>query len=324
MRKFTAVALFIGSTLLSGCNFNSAASRMSTEDLAVQGENEPLKVLYAGNLQSEKMFCFMIVNDMQQVDNLSTNHGDAMTGANLTAFLEPGNNELQAFVAPADMYEGGRVHRDNGTCTISAWGASPEGQKTELTSINVTVEEKTPTAKYSKLYDSKHRSPLSDPDGTFEGYGAGFKRNLYVHTIPVWRWTQAPKFEPTKENMQQLQAAYMDLLSLLREKDFAGLEAAWSLSSREKSIAEGHQMSPHSIFKQIGFEDDFQIEDDASIREPRAWDEYTLRYYAGGRLVRLEDRREASPLRIGSKKANRQISYTPYFAFIQGRLVVAR
>ncbi|TVO31538.1 glycosyl hydrolase family 26 [Vibrio algivorus] len=261
---------------------------------------------------------------MEQIDNLSTDYGDAMTGANLTAFLQKGNNKLQMLVAPADMYDGGRVHRDNGKCTISVSGAFENGIKEELTSITATVEDKKPTAKTSKRYDVKHQSPLPDFDGVAKGYGVRFYRDFYVKTIPTWAWTQAEPFTDTPENMKKLRNAYKDLYRMMEAKDFKGLEAAWSLSSREKSIAEGHQLTPHEVFQQVGFKGGYEMADDAEVMEPRAWEDYKLKLYAGGRLVRLEDKGEASPLRIGSDKINRQRSFTPYFSFIGERLVISR
>lgn len=312
------------SVFISGCSHEESVHRMSTEDIIVPNVDAPLPVMYVSNMQSEKMFCYIIANDMRQIDNSSSDYGDAMTGANLTAFLQPGKNDLQVAVVPGGAYDGERIHRDNGKCTVSVSGAFENGVKAELTSITVTAEDGKATAKTSKSYHAKHQSPLPDFDGVVEGYATTFTRNLYIKTIPTWAWTQAKPFTETPENMKKLRNAYKDLYRMMEARDFKGLEAAWSLSNREKSIAEGHQLTPNEVFKQVGFESGFKMADDAYVMPPRAWEDYKLKLYAGGRLVRLEDKGEASPLRIGSNKINRQRSLTPYFSFINGRLVVSR
>ncbi|MCG9785509.1 hypothetical protein L1D52_24760 [Vibrio brasiliensis] len=43
-----------------------------------------------------------------------------------------------------------------------------------------------------------------------------------------------------------------------------------------------------------------------------------------GRLVRLKDKRDHSPLRIGSDKQKVGTTFTPYFSLIDGRVVVSR
>ena len=43
-----------------------------------------------------------------------------------------------------------------------------------------------------------------------------------------------------------------------------------------------------------------------------------------GKLVRLEDERESSPLRIWSVKNDVEFTVTPYFSLLDNRIVVSR
>jgi len=130
--------------------------------------------------------------------------------------------------------------------------------------------------------------------------------------------------ENNPEHMKKLYRAYTNLMQLMEKRDFEGLKMAWSLSNREKAKAEAYYSTPDEFFNALGIESTFKENEDAQVAPRREWNEYSLKSYMGGKLVRLEDIRESSPLRIWSKQKDLEFTVTPYFSLINGRIVISR
>ncbi|WP_197027529.1 hypothetical protein [Marinobacterium lacunae] len=297
---------------------------MSTESMVIDQVSEGNKIIYTVNMNSKEMFCGGVINGMEQLDNLSTRDGTFFSGFNATAFLHKGDNELELLVASADIYEGGSEHRENGRCEAVVNAALKDMEVIELTSLSVDVIDGRPSIASSKKYPEMHRTDLENLSGIQEGRATTFKRNIYIKTIPEWAWTRATPFVENNDNMKKLRRSYIEVIDLMKNKDYKALEAAWSLSSREKALAEGFQSSPEDFFNAIGIEREMNDADDVEVLEPRSWNEYQLKSYMGGKLVRLEDKRGHSPLRVASDSQNWVTSFTPYFSIIDGRLVISR
>ncbi|MDC5821877.1 glycosyl hydrolase family 26 [Vibrio europaeus] len=262
---------------------------------------------------------------MEQLDNLSTRSGTFSSGFNATAFLQPGQNSLDIWSFPIGSYEQDYDYRENDQCQVTLYGAFQDGAKEEISSLTLTIEDGKPTAKTSKTYPSNHQTPLDKVDGVTDGNLTEFRRPIHIKTIPTWRWVDATPFnENNPEHMKKLYRAYANLIQLMEQRDFEGLKMAWSLSSREKAKAEAYYSTPDEFFDALGFESTFNEYEDAQIDPRREWPEYTLESFMGGRLVRLKDQRDHSPLRVSSEKLRRVTSYTPYFSLIDGRVVISR
>jgi hypothetical protein len=282
-------------------------------------------VLYTANISARTVFCGGIINGMEQLDNLSTTSGTFTAGFNATAFLQPGINELNLAMVPLGLYKGDYTYKADDRCELSLFGAFPDGTKEELSSLSATIIDGKPTVATSRIYPDKHQTPLIDTQGTLDGRLTDFSRPIYIKTIPRWRWVDAtPIREDNPEHMKQLYRAYNNLISLMEKRDFEGLKMAWSLSNREKAMAETYYSSPEEFFDAVGFESTFERYTDGAVRPRKEWHEYTFKSFMGGRLVRLEDNRSSSPLMIGSTKEDYLFTVTPYFSMIDGRIVVSR
>lgn len=297
---------------------------MSTADIKVDQEDSAPKVLYLVNLNSKEMYCGGLINGMEQLDNLATDNGTAMMGFNATAFLHKGLNKMELGVVPVDARKGIKAHRKGARCGAVLKAAIKGHDDVELTSLLATEESGVPTIKHSKHYPDKNMSPLSDVQGNTDGYLTMFERQLYVKAIPEWTWMRATPFIENHDNMKKLRRAYAELIDLMKKKDYKALEAAWSLSSREKALAEAYQSTPEEFFKAVGIEQSMNDAEDVNVLDPRNWDQYKLKSFMGGKLVRLEDVRGQSPLRVGSPSKDWMNSFTPYFSIIDGRLVISR
>jgi hypothetical protein len=299
--------------------------QVSTVDIKVDKEGEKPPVLYTANIRSETMFCAGVINGMEQLDNLGTHSATFSSGFNATAFLQQGENQLELWTVPSGAYEGDYTYNPNDNSQVTLYGAFEDGAKKEISSLTATVDKDKPTIKTSKIYPDNHQTPLMNFEGVGEYHLKKFTRPIYIKTIPKWRWVDATPFdEQNPEHMKKLYRAYSNLIQLMEKRDFEGLKMAWSLSNREKAKAEAYYSTPDEFFDAVGFESTFNKYDDAQVAPRREWNEYSLKSFMGGKLVRLEDMRESSPLRIWSMEEDVEFTITPYFSLIDGRVVVSR
>ncbi|EGR2423471.1 glycosyl hydrolase [Vibrio cholerae] len=262
---------------------------------------------------------------MEQLDNLGSDSGTFSSGFNATAFLQPGENELNLWTVPVGAYNGDFTYHENDRCELTIFGAFPDGNKQELSNLTATIIDSKPNVKTSTIYPDNHKTPLINVDGVTPYRRTIFTRPIYVKTIPRWRWVDAtPIREDNPEQMKQLYRAYTNLLTLMEKRDLEGLNMAWSLSNRENAMADAYYSTPDEFFDAVGFESTFKEYSDGKVEPRREWHEYKLKSYMGGRLVQLEDKRGHSPLRITSDEKNLGFSVLPYFSMIDGRVVVSR
>ena len=329
MRRHIAVAWpLLSLTLLTGCfgdrELNDIREQLSTVDIQIDREGEKPSVLYTANIRSETLYCGGYINGMNQLDNLGGS-GTFSSGFNATAFLQPGSNKMSLKIVPSGAYEGDFTYKPEDNCQVTLYGAFEDGAKKELSSLTVTIEDEKPTIKTSKTYPDNYQTPLDNVDGILKHRLTDFTRPIYIKTIPRWRWVDATPFdENNPAHMKKLYRAYTNLLRLMELRDFEGLEMAWSLSNREKAKAEAYYSTEDDFFATLGFESEFKRYEDAQVAPRREWHEYTLESFMGGRLVRLKDKRSSSPLRIWSMEEDVEVSTTPYFSIIDGRVVVSR
>ncbi|MCG9753191.1 glycosyl hydrolase family 26 [Vibrio brasiliensis] len=329
--KLSLVHLFslIVAVPLSACSGEGETmnirEQVTTVEIEIDNEGEKPSVLYTANISSETMFCAGVVNGMEQLGNLSTSSGTFSSGFNATAFLQQGKNHLDVWAVPVGLYQENYDYNENDQCQVTLYGAFEDGTKEEMSSLAVTIEDGKPTVKTSRTYPANHQTPLDRVDGVTDGNLTEFRRPIYIKTIPRWRWVDATPFnENNPEHMKKLYRAYTNLIQLMEKRDFEGLKMAWSLSNREKAKAEAYYSTPDEFFDALGFESTFKRFGDGEVRPRREWHEYTLESFMDGRLVRLKDKRDHSPLRIGSDKQKVGTTFTPYFSLIDGRVVVSR
>ncbi len=299
--------------------------QVSTVDVKIENEGQKPDVIYSANIRSNTIFCVGKVNNMQMLSNLKTRNGTFSSAFNPTAYLQPGENTLDMSVAPIGVYDEDLTYRTDDQCEMTLYGASPDGGKEEISSLKTTIVDAKPTIKESKHYPAHHQTSLLNVEGKTIGYTQAFSRPIYIKTIPRWRWVDAtPIREDNPEQMKQLYRAYNNLIELMEKRDFEGLKMAYSLSMREHAKADGYFSTADEFYKNVVIESSFEEWDDAAVKPRRDWSEYKLESHMDGRLVRLEDKRGHSPLRIGSAKNDLVTSPTPYFSMIDGRVVVSR
>ncbi|HGS4480311.1 TPA: glycosyl hydrolase family 26, partial [Vibrio cholerae] len=123
--------------LLNGCTGNdeermNIREQVSTVSITIDNEGEKPPVLYTANINSKTIFCGGQINGMEQLDNLGSDSGTFSSGFNATAFLQPGENELNLWTVPVGAYNGDFTYHENDRCELTIFGAFPDGNKQEL------------------------------------------------------------------------------------------------------------------------------------------------------------------------------------------------
>ncbi|TCK58161.1 glycosyl hydrolase family 26, partial [Celerinatantimonas diazotrophica] len=276
----------LGVILLAGCQ--SSAVDVSTTDIVIPTEKPTF--IYLVHMSSHHMVCQSLVNGLPQLDNTTSMTGDIIAGFNVTAFLQPGENSLDAQVASINTFKSNEgdpsVQRKDGECKLVFTADPQHGQPIELSSLNITVDDGKATVKTSKKYPPKYRTDLSKVTSNQIGWATFFHRPFYIKTIPQWAWTKAEPFQPTRENMKKLHRAYQALIEMMKRHDIQGLKEAYSLSSREKSLAEAGQSSPDEFFDATEIAAAFSAKG-VKVVDHQPWGNYELKTYANGRLVQL-------------------------------------
>ncbi|MBT2923099.1 glycosyl hydrolase family 26, partial [Vibrio anguillarum] len=73
---------------------------------------------------------------MKMLDNLKTSSGTFTSGFNPTAYLQPGENSLDLYTAPIGLYERDYTYHDDDYCEMTLYGAFPNGEKEEMSSLH--------------------------------------------------------------------------------------------------------------------------------------------------------------------------------------------
>ncbi|OOF32236.1 glycosyl hydrolase family 26, partial [Salinivibrio costicola subsp. alcaliphilus] len=82
-----------------------AREQVSTVDIEIDNEGENPPVLYTANIRSQTMYCNGLVNDIDAIDNLGSPAATFSSGFNATAYLQPGENQINIRVLPSGAYE---------------------------------------------------------------------------------------------------------------------------------------------------------------------------------------------------------------------------
>ncbi|OOE48779.1 glycosyl hydrolase family 26, partial [Salinivibrio kushneri] len=150
MKKIAAVlSLFLLTGCWSDSDMMQAREQVSTVDIEIDNEGDNPPVLYTANISSKTMYCFGVINNIDAIDNLGATAATFSSGFNATAYLQPGENQLELAVAPSGVYDDDLTYRADDTCQVTLYGAFPDGTKKEISNLTVTVEDGKPTIKDS-------------------------------------------------------------------------------------------------------------------------------------------------------------------------------
>ncbi|WP_157582127.1 hypothetical protein [Shewanella woodyi] len=271
---------------------------------------------YLASFNTKKSYCFSTVNGVPTSRNTFTSSGTISTGFNITSIIENGTNSMSVQMVALEAPDNLDLELDS-SCELLI-SANSKKNRYNITSVIATADDKLqPTGRSTPEYSgNNHVGPVKE-DFMHDSYLYEVQRTFEAKGIPQWKWTTATSFVDTKENVQKLKDKYLDIWLLLKNKDLDVIKHESQISNQEMAHTEG--MSPDEWWDTLSVKE--MLSSDKSII-PIRWDEYELKTYNKGRLVRFEDMDGDSPLRV--EYNDRIKTYNPYFSLINGKLVVTR
>jgi len=289
-------------------------------------------VRYSVYFKTQGSICILSVNGL---DYLSTLNGSRTisTGSDISDALENNKvNNLELIFFPSLS----KKKREDYTCEVKLVKSVTDKSDEVITNFKV-------------IFDGKNNRPFSDSRGysvqdisdatqnpIIKGVSNRIKfkgdekpenwltasRTFFPSGIPEWQWTKAPPQINDSELRSKLIIAYKDLINDLEKNDIETIKKKYSLALDEYAIANLTD-DTELFFDSIGIVDAME---EGKIKSQAEWDKFKVLTYQKDRMFCLgvggASRR--SPLQFFNNKGEHVFSWNPFFAMIDGKLVLVR
>lgn len=271
---------------------------------------------YLASFKTENSYCFAYINGLPAANNMKASSGTISAGLNATPYLENGTNDIAIKIASITAPKDLSLLPDS-RCELLISANTPQQQFKIASVIADANENNEPTGANTPQYQGSEKlGPVSEGRQT-KSVLYVVERTFEAKGLPTWAWTTASPLSDTSENRQKVKDKYMDLWLFLQRNEIKALESHASVAMSEMAPTEG--MEPHEYWLTIGIEDAI---DEGKTAMPIEWEQYEIKFYKGGRLIRLEDSLGRTPLKLEDKDTI--FSYNPYLSLINGKLVITR
>lgn len=284
--------------------------------LSIQGAYSMQPIIkYDIGYKSYNAKCAIYVNGVKALSNYKRK-GPVMAGLTMSSFLENGTNTVSLEMAPFTGNDGDKNYQSDAMCELEVLkiivNERSEDETALFTLVGNVDENLKPTGKDSPDYDKKiiKEQPVS---GT-EFYS--ISRSFEVIGLPEWTWTKATPFEASDENMEKLRQAYLEVWQTINTKNEEKFKALSHTAFTESEIAANY---PGSWYRSLDLDKYLQRCSGAMTIN---WDNYELKLFNKGRLVKLEDKEGYSPLGFKDSDGDLITSYNPFFSLVDGRVFI--
>ncbi|WP_430735413.1 hypothetical protein [Halodesulfovibrio aestuarii] len=317
MKKFSIILSFsLTLFLLISCKGTSKDNPKEYQMETVSSKITPEMVTakYLLEVETKYALCEVTVNGMPLYDNFGHKSGTIHTSLLASAFLENGENEIGILFSPFKK-------RKETSCKITLTANFPDKQ-IELTSISATVDENHyPTSITTKEYPQKYRTSSVYEGGFQEEDEMDFlmTRKITLQNLPEWAWTKATPLPDSPDTYAKIQDACIKLGLMFKNNDYDSFKKTVWLAMQERAVAD--LLDPEFYFETTDFPKKFS--NGVSGASASKWSDYKLELYKGGRLARLVNQYDVTPIEYTISNGDVYF-YNCYFSLIDGKLVVAR
>lgn len=269
---------------------------------------------YLVSFKATKSTCLLRINDLPGMNNTRSRSIILSGGYNTTAFVENGSNKIELLMGPQKHEDPKTLFADS-SCEVTI---SKENKD--------TGEE---VARYRLSVDAQGKMTAGESVGgpLTEGYTQNENDfNLYkleghfsLQGLPEWNWVKATPVRD--EDKAKIKQAYEALWTMMQNRDIDGLKAMTQAAHKEMAYAEGVPAS--MMFLSSGVPE--RVSDRQLTPVPIDWNRYRLMSYREGRIFRMGvGFIQNSPLRLQDAEGNIVFTWNPYFAIIDGNVVLVR
>lgn len=285
--------------------------------LSIQGAYSMQPVKYVVGFKSYNTNCIIYVNGAKAISN-GGDQGPIMAGVTMSAFLENGANTVAFEMASFSDTDGNNKYNPDATCELTVSKRILHEKSEErviLFKLYGSVDEDLkPTGKTSPDYEENQ--VIEGPVKGTEFYRVS--KTFEISGLPEWKWVKATPFEATEENMEKLRQAYREVWNAINAGNEQKFQELSHISFSESAAAAFY---PGSWYQSLDFDKDFKKSVGAM---PINWDDYKLVILNKGRLVKLENDKERSPLGFKNSEGKLISTYNPYFSLIDGSMIITR
>ncbi|MFT0214000.1 hypothetical protein VQ643_15600 [Pseudomonas sp. F1_0610] len=308
------------------------------------------KVDYSLIMESRGMLCEPIVNDVIIISNKGAIAGISQSTFGINEWVQSGKNRFGINVASWNWID--RETRNTYTeekknqfprldsycsvalevTTFKLYDDKPfERVSSIVAKVTASLDENGKLVLDEESYDYNDPISLSISLKKEKSHiNSGFRKDitgLYLLTrdftatnVPEWLWVKAPAYDDIPNNRQQLEEAYLELWTTLKNKDGKAFKDLLAISAYENMMGnrlmEVSTEDEEDFFLQLNYNQDFF--DNVEVKE-LDFSSFEPILYENGRLVTLSNNSHSSPILQYNGRA-----IVHYFAYINGKFRVVR
>ncbi|HIF9275959.1 TPA: hypothetical protein ACX6QR_004035 [Photobacterium damselae] len=270
---------------------------------------------FSFELRTQKTYCFAQVNGV----NISNSHvtlGTMSSGYDLSTILQNGKNTMTIIFTGIDDDNIKKIEQD-AYCTLLI----KENKKGEIVNYASLVGSSLDGLASGK--NSPHYDGLGQAGKVTEGYWEKIdqmykvERTFTVSGVQEWEWTKGGKITDSEKNRNLLYKKYALLYKILKNKDESALMDFYQVALLES--ANNDNATIKGEWKSLGIS---QMLDDGYVPTLVDINKFKLVTYADGKIFRLENEFGSSPIKMEKQGENAR-TINPYFAYVDGKIIVA-
>lgn len=288
-------------------------------------------VRYSAYFNTKGSLCILSVNGL---DYLSTLDGSRTisTGSDITDALENNKENTIGLI----FYPSKSKKRIEYSCEVKVVKLTPNMPNETITNFKVSFD----GANERSFTDPQGYSIEDIKDTTFNPIVKGVSnrikfsghekpndwltasRNFIVEGIPEWQWTKATPQQNNMELRNQLIVIYKDILNDLEGNDLVNVKKKYSIALKEYAITDFTE-DTELFFNSIGIVDAIK---QGKVNSTPDWDKFKVLVYQKNRIfcLGIGGASRRSPIQFFDEKGEHIFSWNPFFAMIDGKMVLVR
>ncbi|WP_340642401.1 hypothetical protein [Photobacterium damselae] len=269
---------------------------------------------FSFELRTQKSYCYAQVNGVNISDS-NIIGGTISSGYDISTILQNGKNTMTIIFTGVDNSDRKRIEQD-AYCTLLI----KENRKGEIVNYASLVGSSLDGLASGK--NSPHYDGLGQAGKVTESYWEKMNfayevtRTFTVSGVQEWEWTKGSKIIDSEKNRELLYKQYMILYKNLDKNNKQALMDIFHVALSEK--ADNDNETIKGEWESLGIS---QMLEDGYKPQLEYINNYKVVTYADGKLFRLEDNNRYSPLTM--KKSDNEEVLNPYFAYVDGKIIVA-
>ncbi|WIH29693.1 hypothetical protein [Photobacterium damselae] len=269
---------------------------------------------FSFELRTQKTYCYATINGII-VSNSLVRLGTMSSGYDLSNIIKNGKNTMSIIFTGID--DNRKKIEQDAYCTLLI-KENKKGEIVNYASLVGNASDGLASGKNSPHYDGLGQAGKVK-EGYWEKMNVAYEvtRTFTVSGVKDWVWTKGSKITDSEKNRNLLYKQYVVMYKKLKENNTKSLMDFYHVALSESAINDNDTIEGE--WKSLGIS---QMLDDGYKPRLENIDKYKIVTYADGQLFRLENDYGKSPIKM-DKKDEKTMALNPYFAYVDGKIIVA-